>query len=481
MNKSKIYQLFQGSVILILSNIVLKAISFFLLPMYTAYLSPDQLGTADSITGVTTLLFTVLVMGMDSAFGAFFYSETGENHQQAVFNTTLLHTFLISFCLLPLIILSDILSDIMFHTTDYSDAIRVALIAVMLNLWSLPFSLLIRLQNKMAKFSIINLIASLSMIFLNIYLVTVLQLGFRSLILSTAIVNLLQLILYSCTTWHIVNIKNVDTSLYKTMLKYALPMLPMILAAWILNLSDRYILLYYRGEYEVGIYGIAARFLTVMNVITSSIYTAYTSFAFSSVHDKDAKAQYVKVLDAVFCILFAICVTVSLFGKEVITIMANERYLDSYKLLTPLLFGQICYAVNTIVGYGIAHAKRSVFFLIPTGVGTVINLILNVIFIPRYGAQAAAITTYIGYFVMMIITYFVARRYYRCPYHIKKIVGTMVIAFIVISAILQANIVLKIISWCLIAGFTGLLFNDIVKDIMRMPLSLLHRHKKYFK
>lgn len=477
MNRSKIYQFFQGSMVLIISNIILKSISFFLLPMYTAYLIPEQLGTADSITNMTSLLFTVLVMGMDSAFGAFFYSEQGAAYQKKVFNTTLFHMLLVNLCVIPLFFFSDSIAVTVFFSVEYSDAIRVSLLAVVLNLWYLPFSLMLRLENKMTKFSVINVLASLSMILLNVYFVTVKQLGVMALILSTSIVNLLQLGLYYMASQRTVSVKNIDFSLYKSMLKYALPMLPMIMAAWVLNLSDRYILLYYCGEYAVGIYGIAARFLMVLNVITSGIYTAYTSFAFSSVHDENAKEQYVKVLDAVFCVLFAICVMVSLFGKEVITVMANENYLSSYTILAPLLFGQLCYAVNTIVGYGIAHAKHSAFFLIPTGVGMIVNLVLNVIFIPEFGVQAAANTTLVGYFVMMLITYWIAERYYHCPYHFGKIVVTMAVTYTVLAVMLQKTFFMKLICLITVALVTGFLFRDIVVDIVWNIKLVLHRKK----
>ena len=78
----------KGSSILVASNIVLKAIQFLLLPMYTKYLSPEELGVSDSITSFTTFLFPLLVMAFDSAFSAFYYDREEKGHSQKVFNTT---------------------------------------------------------------------------------------------------------------------------------------------------------------------------------------------------------------------------------------------------------------------------------------------------------------------------------------------------------------------------------------------------------
>ena len=69
--KEKIVLFLKGSMILTISNICTKAINFFLLPLYTKYLTPEQLGISDTITTVTSLVYPLLVLGLDSAFSAF--------------------------------------------------------------------------------------------------------------------------------------------------------------------------------------------------------------------------------------------------------------------------------------------------------------------------------------------------------------------------------------------------------------------------
>ena len=69
--KSALKALLQGALILAISNVVLKAINFFLLPLYTAYLTPEQLGINDAIANFTSLVYTLLVLSFDAAFSAF--------------------------------------------------------------------------------------------------------------------------------------------------------------------------------------------------------------------------------------------------------------------------------------------------------------------------------------------------------------------------------------------------------------------------
>ena len=68
---SKQQKFIQGSAILIMSNFVIKGINFLLLPLYTNKLTPDLLGVSDSVSNLTSILFPLLVMGLDSAFSAF--------------------------------------------------------------------------------------------------------------------------------------------------------------------------------------------------------------------------------------------------------------------------------------------------------------------------------------------------------------------------------------------------------------------------
>ena len=72
---NKLIQFLKGSSILVATNIILRAINFFLLPLYTKYLDPVELGISDIVITFTSFLFPLLVMGLDSAFSAFLWRE----------------------------------------------------------------------------------------------------------------------------------------------------------------------------------------------------------------------------------------------------------------------------------------------------------------------------------------------------------------------------------------------------------------------
>ncbi|MCF2680718.1 flippase [Faecalicatena contorta] len=463
----KLKEFAKGSSILVVSNIILKAIQFFLLPIYTKYLSPKELGISDSITSFTTFLFPLLVMAFDSAFSAFYYEER-ENQHQKVFNTCFAFLSIQSMIPILLTLVSGKISQILFETPIYSMGVKLALLSVSVNLLFLPFSLLIRMQNRMQIFAIINVISSLTMISLNVVFVSVLQWGYIALMASTFIVNILQIILYVITCKMTIAKSYVEKSLFKDMIRYALPFIPMTVSTWVLNMSDRYMLLFLAGESEVGIYGIGGRFVTVISVVISGISTAYTAFAFQSVKDENAKEIFSDVVNIIFVFLAGVCTTVSLFGKEVIQIMTSSEYHDAYYFLASLMFSQLAYALYTFTGYGISFKKQSKYFFYSVTLGAAINVLLNFIFIPQLGAKGAALTTLVGMLTMFLTAYYFAQKLYPCQYGVKKICIIFIGLYACCVVFMQTNVIYKCIIWLIAATSVLAIYRNTLKKVFFM-------------
>lgn len=477
MAANKQLQFIKGSVILIVSNLVLKGINFFLLPLYTKYLSPSELGISDTITSLTSVIFPLLVMGLDSAFSAFYYDQRNEEYQNKIFNTVTFSLAIASIVPVIIAFFSKYLSTFLFGSNGYGFLISVALVSVTMNLWYLPFSLLIRMQNRMVLFSIINIVASLTMIGLNILLLSVCHVGVYALIVSTAVVQGIQIILYLCFGKAKVHYKKSDKSLAKRMFKYALPLVPAILATWILNLSDRYLINYFCGESQVGLYGIAARFGTAISLFANGVYMAYTTYAYDKKDDNDAKQQYARILNAFVVLLLTVCLTVSFFGKEIIALMTESAYQCAYTMLIPLLFSQILYGINTIVGYALGFEKKSTYSFIATTAGAVINVVLNMIFIPQYGAVAAAYTTCFSFACMTAITYIFAQKLYYVRYRIVRMLLVLVITFFLTIFAQELVLTLRFVIWLGILCTIALIYKDVMADYIKLIKKVLFRRE----
>ncbi len=442
---SNLKSFFSGSVILVISNIFLKAINFFLLPLYTSNLTPQMLGISDSVTTLTGLIFPILVMGLDSAYSAFYFDEADVNRKSEVFCSITSALFVLGLVPVILCLFSNSISVFLFGNNEYSMVIVVSLISVSLNLWYLSYTLELRMQNKMLTYGIITVVSSLLMVTLNIYFVSVIQIGVYALSLSTMIVYGVQLVIFKIVVQTKVNRCFIKKKLLYSMFKFGLPLVPNVVAMWVLNLSDRYVILYFLGEMEVGLYGIGSRFATIVNVIISGIATAYTTFAYSNIKSKDAKKQYTLVLNIVYVLVIGIVFVVSVFSKEFVVLMAEQSYASAYQPMRDMMFAQAVYGISTIISYGIYFAKQTKYTLYSTVVAAIVNLALNIIFIPIYGIRAAATTTLVGYAVMLVINYINAQRLYPCPYEIRKVGFNILMLYVIALMIYEMNIVIKLL------------------------------------
>lgn len=445
----------KGSGILIVSNVILKAMNFFLMPLYTKYLTTEMMGISDTVTSFTGLLLPLFVLGLDSAFSAFYYDK-GEKQAEKVFNTVWFT--LLGMGIVPLLLcgFSTEISAVLFKGDQYSVIVMIALVSVSMNILYMPFALNLRMKNKMLLYGVINIAASFCMILLNILFVVIFELGTVSLALSTMFVQIIQLFLFVFANREKVRLQYFDRQLLRKMFCFAAPMIPGVILSWVLSLSDRYIILHFHSAREVGLYGVGTRLLTILNIFISSITMAYTTFAYGSKNDSNAKEKYIRVFDLMVLILGGICFTLALFGQEVVSFMTAPEYHSAYVVVRDLMFAQLFYGITSIVAYGILFEKKSVYALIANCLGAVANIALNLYLIPQYGIAAAAFTTLLGYILTFFCTYVFAQRLYYCRYKIGK-------AFVFLIALYSLSIYfshhafgIRVIIW-IITAVTGLM------------------------
>ena len=407
---------FQGTAIFTVASVLTKVAQILLLPLISDHLSPEQLGIADMIQMLYSFLYPVLVMGFDAAFGAFYFEQSGKEYQRRVFNTIFFHLVCMSGIAAVGMLFSQSISQFLFHSPAYAEGILVSLLTLMVCLWIVPFSQYLRMEKRMKAFSAVTLVGSFTLLMANFFFVVYAQWGYFALVISIFLSYVIQLFLFFLLVRPRLSLSYIDCALYRRILRYALPLVPMLIIGWALQMSDRFLLNRMVGDVEVGLYGVAARFQTILTMATSVIFTTFSAFAFSSRNEKQAAESFRLVHNLLHSILFLAAFTASLFAENLLSRFINAAYFRAAPAVAPLLFGQVCYASHTIFSYGFAFEKKSYLNLLPTGLGATVNIALNLILIPRYGAVAAAYTTFIGYALMMLVTYGLAKRVYPCHY-----------------------------------------------------------------
>ena len=222
-------------------------------------------------------------------------------------------------------------------------------------------------------------------------------------------------IFFGVTLWQRRSGFSFERSLAADAVRYGLPLVPQAVAAWTLNLSDRVMLERFSGLPEAGLYNLAANFGIVISMVAISINQAvlprYLQCARANFENPSCRSRALRaVVIQGFVALAAIFVMTATAGPMALGMIVNERYLDSIPLLVPILGGCFFFGIGQFLLLPLFHRKRTKTVAGVTMVGAVVNVALNLYFIPRYGALAAAYTTLASYLLTGILAYTLSRR-----------------------------------------------------------------------
>lgn len=207
-------------------------------------------------------------------------------------------------------------------------------------------------------------------------------------------------------------LKNGNINFNKAYIQYGLfisiPLIGHTISLNILAQSDRLLITRFCGVESTGIYSIAYTYSLMIGLITDSVNNAYNPWFhdtyFAKNYDEIKKA--VKPLILLGCMVGIGCISIA---PEAIFILGGEPYMKGIWCVIPIAIGVIVQFVYSHYVIIEMHLKRTIYVSIGTAVAAAVNVVLNIIFIPRYGFIAAGYTTLVSYLVLLLIHYTVVR------------------------------------------------------------------------
>jgi O-antigen/teichoic acid export membrane protein len=179
-----------------------------------------------------------------------------------------------------------------------------------------------------------------------------------------------------------------------------------------------------------------------MMLVVGMFDYAWRPFFLTHARDQDAPKLFSKVFTYVAALLMLVFVTGSLFIEDIVRVKFFGRYFihpDYWGGLSIVPIVLMAYVftgayVNFVVG--IYLEKKTKYLPYATGAGALVNVVVNLVLIPRYGIMGAAIATLLSYVVMAIGIYFPSQRLYHVEYEWGRLIRVMLAACIVVAAVL---------------------------------------------
>jgi O-antigen/teichoic acid export membrane protein len=220
-----------------------------------------------------------------------------------------------------------------------------------------------------------------------------------------------------------------DRKLFRAMNKFGMPLVPAALALWAINFIDRLFIALYKGQGEVGVYSVAVRVSSAIVFLMIAFRTAWPAFAYSIEDDREARRTYSYVLTYVVFVSCWVSLGFGVLAPWIVHLLArNPSFQRASEAVALLSFGGAAYIAYTVMAIGSGRARKTQWNWVIAGVAAAVNIGLNVLLIPPYGMEGAAIATAAAYVALFLGMVVYSQEVYYVPYQWRRVLTATAVA-----------------------------------------------------
>lgn len=396
--EDKMKKLLSNSILFTISNVLLQALSFLMLPLYSNIISTSEYGIISTVNTIVFFGNLIISLRLDGAVSRFIFNCRTEEEEKELF--TKLNTFLFFLSSAGYAVFAGMAAWVCRSMEKYilTAFLIAALTKYLDNFYSMLLSYLTAKQ-KAGVVSSISLISGAMNLAATYLCVVNMENKTVAYLFSFLLISIFRMFLFAFYAkrlyFHVGSFKDIGSYL-----KYSVNFLPVELSYWIINTSDRVVITAMVGASAAGIYSMGSNFGHIVNIFIDSVNKAYVPFIFSQLGKKEdlKTAELVGRVNQFFVsgsVLIASGVFV--FVSSVITLF-NRDYAGSAQIAMALSVSMLFYGImqsyNAICNYYMECMPKKARVI--TGCA-LLNVVLNIWFVHLFGAIGAAYATIISY------------------------------------------------------------------------------------
>jgi O-antigen/teichoic acid export membrane protein len=430
--------LFRNTLIYGLTNIFLKSAGFLLLPFYSHFIAPSEFGVFSVLIAGYTIVVSFYQGGFQSSFSKFYLEADKEEDKEAIMTQFFSLTMIVSlFASLVCASAADRLSVLLFATPAYQNMIRILALTLFFDNFQTCGLHVFKTKEDAKLVSYYSFVPAV----INVVLSLFLMISFRQGIL--AIINAQFLSVFIVSAMLLKKLRVYFSFQFER--KYIIPFInfamPLMLAGGftaLVDLADRFILKLYFDDAAVGIYSFSYRIANVMMLFVISFRTAWTPHALKLYKREDYAEHFGRSFLKMLFLSTTLFLCVSIFAPLLFAVplsgniyFFNPAYRDGLPIIPIIL---LAYLFNGIIAFYSVYpyvSGKSYHFLISDGIAVAVNILGNVLLIPRFGLVGAAFATFLSYLFSMIYLWAISHNKIRVILDVRKILLFTVIAMAV--------------------------------------------------
>ena len=431
-----------------------RGVSYLLLPLYTHVLLPHEYGIYALLLTFISIAVFIYSLGLENSLLTY---GAGMKDRTILYSTIFWGMMVLGtgFSLL-IFLFAGQLSSVYLGHEKYIKLVRLCG-GILLTETAIRFSLYGILGEQKPKIYLIILSskAVLTVVF-NVYFLLILKMRLEGLFLSYLVTTII--VASAC----IVRFSRMlrpffDRSLFYRVFYFGFPVMLTSLLITGLNFFDRFLLNFYHDASVVGIYSVAYKIGFVMNVIVIAFSMGAIPMTSSLLKDDARNADILPdLLKWLFSVMLSVLVFLVLFAGDIVRLtffgytLINESYLGAVPLIPIILLGYLFYGFYITFSLGIYFKEKTKILAGTAAFGFCVNLVFNLILIPKYDALGASLATVIAFFSMALVLYRYSGSIFPVTYAWKKIgisflTGTLIAGFSM--CVIQENTLLKIVLY----------------------------------
>jgi O-antigen/teichoic acid export membrane protein len=225
----------------------------------------------------------------------------------------------------------------------------------------------------------------------------------------------------------------------RELLRFSLPLIPAALLWWVVNVSDRYMVRYFWGDTVNGLYAAAYKIPTLVTLAASVFNSAWKYSVVADANDEERGAFFSTVYRAFLGISFVLSAGLVAFTRHFTRILYSDAFYSAWIYMPVLVLATLFSSMITFLGSVYVAQKKTKDSFLTALLGAALNLLLNLLLIPRIGANGAAIATLVSYAAVFALRLVNTRRYLRFDPRWLQLGGN--------TLLVGAQVVLMVLEW----------------------------------
>lgn len=408
--------LLKRSLIYAVGNIGSKFLLFALVPLYTFYLTQEELGVYDLMISMINLSIPLITFQLSDAVFRWLRDKSSVLEKSVLVSTVFVFLVgVLCFFSIGAYVISHLIDEVKFlEYLIFISFLNSFYVLALQTARGLGFSRL---------YAVSGLLYAISFLVANVVFLVLLSMAIEGLLISNIIA------LFVVNIFLIVRTRLYDyvalryfsfSGLYKY-LGYSLPLLPNTISWWAINTVTKFFILFYIGSQSNGVYAVSTKFATILYLVNSVFQLAWQESAIDEYNGLNRNSYFNAVFQKFLKFQILLVIILIPIGKILICFFVEDSFSDAWQFLPILYVSVALQALSGFLGTGYISYRQSLGAMRSSLIGAFSSVAFSFAMIPHFGLFGAAFSSLTGMLVLFLYRLWDTRRFFRVTVPFKSV------------------------------------------------------------